>query len=459
VKVYQNKQLHLPLESRVTAIGILLNLKLGLDKLEYFRHTGGGWEAPGGKMEIRRQTGSLRVGDLFYTATVFVRHNPKCEYAKVEDSGSVTKCDCRKSILVYDGAKKKQDRISAHTRSWAQATIQAEEWLDKFDPTKAEQKRQEANAVTVEQAVSAFIADKKFRNLAAKTVDTNRCLLGDATAEGVVTREGKLFSWLAKQTPRINYISEITSGHLLQWRDTWNYGSDLTAFIAWGTVKEFFKFCTTHGWVLKNPTDGIKYPAKENGNRTAIFTDDQYNAILAAAKGNDKLEAFVLLLRWSAMAIIDATLFSIKSIDDKGVLRYKREKTGELATVQLPDDVTAKLREVSKSADQPFRTNIKVQSDTHKWRRALQELFATAKIESVTTEIGERPPHPHMFRDTCIVGHLRDGMSLHSAAKILGHSNTNTIQTHYLPFVKELEKTVIDETRDILKKKGLIAAA
>lgn len=406
-------------------------------------------------MEINREKGSIEVAGVLYTAVPHTRHNPECKYAKTENSGSIASCDCRKSILVYNGQTRKQDRISAHTRSWAQATIQAEEWLDQFDPNKVEQKRREAQAVTIQKAVAAFIADKRFQNLSSNTIGTNQCLLGDADAEGNITREGKLFPWLAKQNPRITYVSEITSTHLLEWRGTWELSS-LSAYIAWGTVKEFFEFCTMHGWTPKDPAINIKRPSAEKGNRTAIFTDAQYTEILKNAKNNDKLEALVLLLRWGAMAMVDATLFNIDSICVKGVLRYKRHKTGELATVQLPGDVVSKLHTISANKKQPFLdTSMKLESNIAVWRRALQGLFALAKIETVTTEVGERPPHPHMFRDTCIVGYLRDGMSLHSAARILGHSNTLTIQTHYLPFVKELEKTVLDETRDILEKRGV----
>jgi hypothetical protein len=43
-------------------------------------------------------------------------------------------------------------------------------------------------------------------------------------------------------------------------------------------------------------------------------------------------------------------------------------------------------------------------------------------------------------------------MSLHSAAKILGHNNT--IQKHYLLFVKKLQDAVIDETEAILAANG-----
>ncbi len=402
-------------------------------------------------MEVNREKGSIGIDGTLYTAVPYTRHNPECKYANTKNSGSIASCDCRKSILVWDGSVGQQKMFSAHTRSWSVATAKAEEWLDQFDPTKREQARQDAAAVTVEKAINSFIADKKFQKISHKTLDRNRALLGDTTAEN--TREGKLLPWLAAQNPPIRLLSEITPTLLMEWRNAWEVG-DLTAYMAWGTVKEFFKFCVRNNWIVKSPAEFIKRPGIEKGNRTAIFTDKQYEVILkkAGAK-NEKLTALVLLLRWSAMSITDAVQFSMSLIDNNSVLRYKREKTGILAVVRLPKDVVAALRNLGE--EQPFRrTNVELDSNIHEWRQELQDLFTEAGIETVDTEVGKRKPHPSMFRDTCIVWYLRKKMTMHSAAKILGHNNTLTIQKHYLPFVKELQDAVIDETEAILTANG-----
>jgi integrase len=411
---------------------------------------------------ISRQTGKLRVDEAFYTASVFVRHSPKCEFATQRDaSGQIvkeadstaTKCDCPKSLMVYNGTTKKQEKVSAHTRSWAQAAIKAEEWLDQFDPTKIEQARKEAASVTVEKAVYQFLSSKK--NVETKTLDSLYCLFGKITEDGSITREGKLFPWLAKQSPRINYISELTSTHLENWRNAWTV-ADSTAYDAWGKVVDFFNYCTKHKMITENPVAVIDRPPVKKGNRTAIFSDTQLDTVLEkASKGSELFYAFVLLLRWSAMALVDATLFNVDSIDQEGVLNYKRKKTGVLATVRLPKDVVNLLRKVSTDNKQPFlRTDVMLSSSEADWRKQLQALFTDAGIQKIKTEISLRNAHPHMFRDTCIVWFLRKGMSLHTAAKILGHSNTIMIQTHYLPFVEELRRTVIDETAGILQAHG-----
>ena len=106
------------------------------------------------------------------TARVFVRHSEDC---KDRDKGTdYRRCNCRKSILYYDGQKKANRRISANTRSWQRAEAFAVDFLDQFDPLKAEIKKlkQEAEAkeTLIDVAVSAYFEDMRARNLKSGTI-------------------------------------------------------------------------------------------------------------------------------------------------------------------------------------------------------------------------------------------------------------------------------------------------
>ena len=170
-----------------------------------------------------------------------------------------------------------------------------------------------------------------------------------------------------------------------------------------------------------------------------------------------RLTTFVELLRWSGMALIDAIQFRPESVDADGVLRYRRQKTGELATMALPESLVAQLRNVPLERDsvdpsQPFRSKESASnSDARKWQHRLGQLFSLAGIESVRTERGTiRKPHAHMFRDTFAVWNLRHGAKLHTVSKMLGHSKTTTTERAYLPWVKELEEAHIADARKAL---------
>jgi len=146
------------------------------------------------------------------------------------------------------------------------------------------------------------------------------------------------------------------------------------------------------------------------------------------------------------MSLVDAVEYDAKSLDGDGTLRYTRIKSGILATVQLPEHVVALLRSA-----EPFRhPGITLESSIQEWRSDLQDLFAKAGITQVKTDVGMRPAHPHMLRDTCAVWYLRHGMSIYGVSKVLGHSNPTITAKHYLPFVAELEKAHIHENKLIL---------
>jgi integrase len=236
-------------------------------------------------------------------------------------------------------------------------------------------------------------------------------------------------------------------------------------------VKGFFGFCESQNWISDNPARKLKRMEVKKGNRTAIFTDEQYAIVLDSVYGYEpenipeqtrkswqqRLTTFIELLRWSGMDLTDAVQFRPELVDKNGVLRYRRQKTDILGIVQLPERLIVLLRDIPLEQDsvghkQPFRTNAKINSDTATWSRRLKEVFKIAGINQVRTEIGKiREPHAKMFRDTFAVSNLRRGASIYAVARMMGHSKSATTEKAYLPFVQELEKSVLDESRKVLE--------
>jgi integrase len=383
-------------------------------------------------------------------------------------------------IVYYDGiTRNKHGKLtnytrSAKTRSWEKAEKAAQEWIDSFDPEKQELKRlraaKERQQVTIEEAVALFCADMIARLGDSGTVAMARSLFGHINPETKrVTKSGHLFEWLDRQVPRPTLIGEITSAHLTAWRASWDFG-DLTARQRWSMVKGFFSFCEVQGWLDDSPARKLKPLLAAKGNRTAIFTDNQYSTILDSVYAYDpenvplatrkawqqRLLTFMELMRWSGMDLTDAVQYRPESIDKDGVLRYRRQKTKQLATIPLPEHLIVLLRDIPLERDsvgrsQPFRqTDCTVTSDTRTWARRLESLFALAGITEVLTDQRTRTPHAKMLRDTFAVWHLRHGAKLHTVAKMLGHSKTATTEQAYLPWVKELEEAHIDDARKSL---------
>ena len=411
------------------------------------------------------------------TAKVIVRHSSDCKDKK--QGADWRRCQCPKSLLVYDSAVSTSTnrRISAKTRSWTQAEKFAQDYRDSFDPEKQELKQlraaKEIRQVRIEESVALYYADMITRLGDNGTVAMSRSMFGYIDPQTYsVTRNGKLFDWLdtIPAATRPKYIADMTTAHLTAWRSTWKYG-DYTGAQRWGMVSSFFNFCEAQGWIHDSPARRLKRMEIQKGSRTAIFSDEQYTAIVNAVPKYDpenvpaatrkvwqqRLAIFVELLRWSGMAMIDAVQYRPETVDETGVLRYRRQKTGVLATVVLPAHVVALLRDIPMEhkrvgASMPFRMKgYTTHSDTVTWRKRLFVLFALAGIKEARTERGNtRKPHPHMFRDTFAVWNLRHGASLHAVAKMLGHLRTATTEKSYLPWVTELEQAHIADARRIL---------
>jgi integrase len=220
-------------------------------------------------------------------------------------------------------------------------------------------------------------------------------------------------------------------------------------------VRGFFNFCEGQRWITESPARRIRATKVSRTGRTGVFSDEQFTAIEKAVRKDRRTEAFIRLMRWGGMAITDAVLFRTEMID-ADVLTYRRHKTDELAVVPLPQHIIVDLRDVplakdTVSANQPFRSkDTIIKSDVRRWQRWLADIFEAAGVTEVQTETGTGKPHSHCFRDTFAIWNLRQGVAVHTVAKMLGHSSVNTTERSYLPFVPELRAAHIAEGRKAL---------
>ncbi len=271
------------------------------------------------------------------SVTVFVRHSTNCNDR--HRGGSWRKCRCPKPLLIYVGhGSEKNRRVSAKARSWERAEQQAQalrgSWGESKTQAFADRKR--TAACTTGRGGRVIFADQITRLGDNSTVQNSRSLFGHINPETkTVTRAGRLFRWVEKYNAdrpadrRITYISDRTSTHLTEWRAAWGGNSEVTNHQRWRRVRGFFNFCKAQGWIDNNPTSGIANVKVAKGNRTAIFTDQQYAQILKAiplyppenvpdvtrTAWRRRLMVFTELLRWTGMAPVDTVLFSPSLVD------------------------------------------------------------------------------------------------------------------------------------------------
>lgn len=443
---------------------------------------------------------------LIPTYTVVSRHSASCPHK--HKGREHVQCNCKKHIAVYNPCiadpKERQSIFPAKTRSWAAAEQIAQAHRDKHNPDKqraaeAEAKLQamkaerESKAVTIEKAVSEFYKSKKAEGVSQNRIKRYYPLLGNIDPNRLTfvsvrqrgrSGKGRLFEWLETITPRPVHVSDLTPVLVEEFRNTWNFGSDLTHNYAFKDLERFFDYCIDKRWIEHHPMAGMRAMKITQGNRTTAFSDQQYDAIIATIKGRfparpngefknledkqryedtHRLLAFVELMRWGGLALVDAVSFKLDSMKDNGEVSYRRIKTRNrtrrLAEPTLLPHVVGLLRTtvpIDGDLNQPFYDkNVALDTNKNRWSTAVKEVCLAAGIESVQTDLREREPHCHMFRDTFAVGQLRTQYELgqidhQGIADALGDT-VATFLKHYAPLVEELKQVKRNAQRRIVE--------
>ncbi len=418
--------------------------------------------------------------NLIPTYTVVARHSTKCPFLNKGRNltPETIRCTCRKHLSVYDprikDPKLRQSYIPTRTRSWTDAEQIAQAYRDKHDPDKqaraaaeaklqALQAEKESQTTTIEQAIARFlVAKSQIDNVVASTLDRYKALLGNVDPRTfTVKSKGKLLLWLEQQNPRPLQVVDLTRPVVESFIGSWNFNAQWTKSTNFTALNSFFNYCTDHKWTPENPMERMKRPNVDKGNRTGAFSDEQWIAIeatatkatevtdLAERQKAQRLLTFVQLLRWSGMALTDATSFSTGLIH-KGILTYRRQKTKKTASTKLPEYVLELLHTVppvNGTPEQPFRNHsITLKANKHNWWRQLKELYKAAGIGKIKTDMETfRNPGAHTFRDTFAIGLICARVPIVNVAKALGDT-IKMVEDHYMPQIEKMKDVQNEET-------------
>jgi len=151
---------------------------------------------------------------------VYTRHIPDCDH-----TGDIKyrRCRCPKWIDGYTNGKRV--RQSAGTRSWEQAERKARLIEDAGDPSKV----LTPAAMTITDAVGAYLGDEKSRNLSKETTKQSRTLF-----------EKHFLSWAKHRG--LGRLTDVTPPELVNFRSTWG-NNGLTANRKLSRLVGFFAFC------------------------------------------------------------------------------------------------------------------------------------------------------------------------------------------------------------------------
>lgn len=344
---------------------------------------------------------------------LYRRHRTACPHT----SWTYRRCGCPiyvKGTLAGDFVKKSLDLTN-----WDAAQKLIGEWqtagrIGQLVPE---------GSTTLTDAITAFLADLKDRNLSAATVGKYHVLL-----------TSRLLAWAAREEGT-NLLRTLTLDALSRFRSTWP-DAPLARAKNQERLRAFFRWCVKRGWLASSPADDLSI-VKYRVEPTLPFTEDEMVAILAAidqyplhnSYGHDnrvRLRAFVMALRWSGLRIRDVVTLTSDRVKD-GKIRLYTQKTGQHVYVPIPPACSVALSALTPAKDFLFWSgNGLAKSAVADWQRSLRKLFALANVPT---------GHAHRFRDTFAVELLLKGVDLADVSILLGHSSIKITEKHYTAWV------------------------
>lgn len=349
--------------------------------------------------------------------TIFVRHGPGCKYVGDE---FCKRCRCRKHLRWT--ASGKQFRRKAGTRSWPEAE-EVKRALEAQLTGRPQQIDEAETGRTIADAVKTFLANKKAQGIKPKVQDFYR-------------RELERLQKFSEGHGVFTIAEALTVENLTGLRATWPkvFPSSYSRSVVQKHISHFARFCYNSGWIERVPNlPTIKVESPE----TLPLTDAEYKSLLAAAE-DTKTSTLIQLMRWSGLAIRDASTLKRSDLhfrDGVNAIIRDRTKTGAALYIPIPPDVAASLLAVLNGNSVYVFWNRKKETASEyrhasKMGEAVAAAFEAAGIESEGHMIS------HRLRATYAVDLLQKGVALEHVSKLLGHKSIVTTERHYAKWVK-----------------------
>jgi integrase/recombinase XerD len=376
------------------------------------------------KARIRTNSRKWRVQPGQPVITIFVRHSADCKYRGDEFE---KRCRCPKHVRWSQ--TRKQYRVSARTRTWAEAEDRKREIADQLAGRTPEVTPEEAQR-GLQGAIDVFLQDKKNQGVTGAVI-------------GKYTRELERLREYCEDN-RVFTVQGITRQLLTGFCATWPelYPSTYTRAKVRERVRSFLRYCYEAQWIPRIPPLA---KIKIEEPPTLPLTADEYTRLLDAIYGTieDKdrqvqVHALIQLMRYSGLAIRDALTLKRAELEHdkpKGLYRIvtARQKTGTHVSVPIPPDVAQELLAVlNGNAEYVFWSGKgEEESITKNWAKYyIAPLFKAAKIPNRGHMMS------HRLRDTFAVDLLEQGVPLEEVSKLLGHESIKTTERHYSKWMR-----------------------
>ena len=209
--------------------------------------------------------------------------------------------------------------------------------------------------------------------------------------------------WLAKaEAEGRAELEDWDAAALRAWRNGWAC-SPGTHGLRLSKLKAFFRFAVDEGWLAASPAKRLRPPRNDARPTLPLTLAERRALVLAASSVSGSVRAFVLLRRYSGLAIQDTATLARERLEGT-LLTLRRGKSGELVQVDLPDVVVEALAAVPREGPHYFWTGKSQPVTAAKlWARRLTAVGKQAQIAKFRS---------HRLRDTFAAELLLAGVAL-----------------------------------------------
>ena len=285
-------------------------------------------------------------------------------------------------------------------------------------------------SVSIDFAIGEFLLDGRARQFTIRTIDHYRARLGTFAR------------WAAQQEPSTVNVNDVTPTCLrsyLVYRQERGLASN-TRHTEARALRAFLNFCTREGWLEESPFAKVKMPKADAVQKTAL-TPAEVKKLIAACE-TVRARALLLTMLDTGMRAQEVCNLNVGDYDRDRLVLVIRLGKGRKDRNAFITARTA--RQLGRYLGERNNPNIDEPLFASESQRNYEGRLSRSGLRRILKVIGEdagvKNCAPHEIRRTFATMALRNGMSMHVLAALLGHADLTMLKRYVAMLQDDLQR-------------------
>ena len=279
-----------------------------------------------------------------------------------KDCPTASKKKCPYRLFGYgldEQGHRQRIRLSLGLDNWQEATEKLNQYRQDIEGINSAAVKPTLKP-SVEEAMALYFKEESARGVSSETLKSFHKFLDRK-------RDAERFTptlIMYTEAKGIKLLNQITPDHIKEWRGQWVLGAK-TREKQWERVRQFFQYAEDAAWIDVNPAAKIRGFAKSRDDLPVTALSESEVKVILAACGKDEFSrTFLMTLRHSGMAIVDAIQLKPGRLTGESLQTY-RTKTGVQVEVVLPPQLVERLNALPVQERGYWFWNRKIDGSNH----------------------------------------------------------------------------------------------